>query len=142
MGMTVTEENDKTTEHSDAPEASEKPEKFGRRSMPAMNMDAAKARTLVARIIWGLCVLFAGVLAAAVLLIAIDANSRNELVRFIINFADNVDLGYFDLTDPIKDFDKSVTDPAEDVKTALFNYGIAAIVWLVVGRLLDRVIRP
>lgn len=126
-----------TDDTTDAP-----PEKFGRRSRPTIKVDATKARTAIARIIWGVCVLFAGVLAAAVLLIAIDANAKNELVRFVIDFAAKVDLGFFDLTSPIKDFDVKVTNPAEDTKTALFNYGICAIVWLVIGRVLDRVVRP
>ncbi len=28
------------------------------------------------------------------------------------------------------------------VKTALFNYGLASVVYLVIGRVLERVIRP
>lgn len=133
---------DKTekTVKTDAAAGDAPPEKFGRRPMPSM--DVAKLRTTVARVLWGVCVLFAAVLAAAVLLIAIDANAKNDLVRFVIDFADHVDLHYFDLTAPIKDFDTKVADPAEDVKTALFNYGICAIVWLVLGRVLDRVVRP
>lgn len=123
------------TELSDAP-----PEKFGRRPRPTP--DVKQLRIAVARVLWGVCVLFAGVLAAAVLLIAIDANAQNDLVKFIIDSADRVDLGFFDLTSPIKDFDVKVTDPTEDVKTALFNYGICAIVWLVIGRILDRIVRP
>ncbi len=60
----------------------------------------------------------------------------------MIQRADDVDLGVFALDNPIKDFDKDQTDVAKDVKTALFNYGLAAIVWLVLGKVLDRVVRP
>lgn len=127
--------NTTNTTATDAP-----PEKFGRRSMPSVDVKAV--RTAIARVLWAICVLFAAVLAAAVLLIAIDANAKNELVRFIIEFANKVDLGFFDLSSPIKDFNTKVSDPAQDVKTALFNYGVCAIVWLVIGRVLDRVVRP
>lgn len=104
--------------------------------------DVSKARTVLARILWGVCALFALVLALAALLIALEANPDNDLVRWIIERASNVDLGFFDLTNPIKDFDEAQTDPAKDVKTALFNYGIAAIIWLIIGRILDRIARP
>ena len=73
---------------------------------------------------------------SAVLLIAIDANRSNDLVHFILDAADAVDLGFFDRTDPIKDFDRGGRTP--DVKNALFNYGLGAIVWLVIGQVADR----
>ena len=103
--------------------------------------DVAKLRTMLARLLWAISALFAVILAIAVLLIAVDANADNELVRWMIARADNVDLGFFDLGNPIKDFDEAETDPAQDVKTALFNYGIAAIVWLGIGKFLDKVVR-
>ncbi|MFB9311792.1 hypothetical protein [Nocardioides plantarum] len=102
----------------------------------------AKVRVLLARVLWAVCAVFALILAAAVLLIAVDANTDNELVRWVIARADNVDLGFFDLSNPIKDWDKDETDVMQDVKTALFNYGLAAIVWLGIGKLLDKVVRP
>ena len=43
-----------------------------------------------------------------------------------------------DLDNPVKEF----ADPNGSVKTALFNYGIACVVYLVVGRILERVLRP
>lgn len=139
----MTDKTDKTATPDAPADASDAPpEKFGRRKMPTMTMDLKVVRATAARIIWGSCALFAGVLAAAVLLIAIDANAKNDLVRFIIDFAAKVDLGFFDLTSPIKDFNSKITDPAQDVRTALFNYGICAIVWLAIGRVLDRVVRP
>ncbi len=107
-----------------------------------MKLGVTTVRTALARVLWTVCVLAAAVLAAAVLLIAIDANVDNDLVRFLIDAADKVDLGFFDLTDPVKDFDTAIVDPTQDVKTALFNYGICAIVWLVVGRIADRLVRP
>ena len=47
----------------------------------------------------------------------------------------------FSLDDPIKDFNEKVPN-FSDTGTALFNYGLAAIAWLVIGRIADAVIRP
>lgn len=104
-------------------------------------MDVAKVRTIIAQVLWVVSALFALILAVAVLLIAVDANAKNELVRWVIARADNVDLGFFDLSNPIKDWDDKKGE-IDDVKTALFNYGIAAIVWLGIGKLLERVVKP
>ena len=51
-------------------------------------------------VLWAVCALFALILAVAVLLIAVDANAENDLVRWVIERADNVDLGFFDLDQP------------------------------------------
>ena len=106
------------------------------------SLDIAKVRTLIARLIWLVAVVFALVLAITALLIALDANSDNELVRFFVRFADHVDLGFFDLQNPIKDLNKLESRPGQDVKTALFNYGIGAVVWLAGGRIVERIVRP
>jgi hypothetical protein len=66
------------------------------------------------------------------------ANQDNALVKFVLDVADRADLGVFDRDNGIKQFEGS--DAA--VKDALFNWGIGALAWLVVGRLLDRVLRP
>ncbi len=100
--------------------------------------DVNKIRSILARVVWAVFVVFALVLALAALLIALDANPDNSLVEFIKGFADSVDLGVFDLDNPIKGFDGSNAE----TKTALFNYGIGAIVYLVVGRILERLIKP
>lgn len=97
-----------------------------------------KARTTVARLVWLIFLVFALVLAGAALLITLEANPRNNLVEFVLNFADGIDLGIFNLENPIKEFDG---DNAEK-KTALLNYGIGAIVYLVIGRIAERLIRP
>lgn len=101
-----------------------------------------QARRILATVVGAVCILFALALASTALLVLIDANARNDGVRFVANLADKVDFGFFDLTNPVKDFDKSVTNPADDAKTALFNYGLAAVAWLLIGRILSRVIRP
>jgi hypothetical protein len=101
-------------------------------------LTVARARGVVARVLWGICLLLALVLAIAAFSFALDANQDNGLVKFFQEFADRVDLGWFDLKNPVKRFKA----PNADVKTALFNYGIAAVLYLIVGRLLERIIRP
>ncbi|WP_420874010.1 hypothetical protein [Nocardioides lijunqiniae] len=91
-----------------------------------------------ARVLWALFVLAASVLAVAALLIAVDAERSNPLVELVLDLADGVDLGVFDLDNPIKRF----TGENGETTTALFNYGIGAVVYLVVGRVVDRLVRP
>ncbi|MAS53187.1 MAG: hypothetical protein CMJ44_00920 [Pimelobacter sp.] len=106
-----------------------------------MNIDVNSVRTTTAKVVWWICLFFALVLAGEVLLIAIEANETNDLVMFLRETAEKVDLGLFSLDDPIKDFNEKVPN-FSDTGTALFNYGLAAIAWLVIGRIADAVIRP
>jgi hypothetical protein len=99
---------------------------------------ATKIRATLAQAIWIVCVLAALLLAVGALLIALDANEKNDLVRFVLDAADYVDLGVFSRTDGIKQFEGS----GSDVKNALFNWGLGAIAWLVVGRVLERIVKP
>jgi hypothetical protein len=95
-------------------------------------------RLTLARVLWALFVLGASILAVAALLIAVDAERTNPLVELVLDLADGIDLGIFDLDNPIKRF----TGENGGTTTALFNYGIGAVVYLVVGRLVDRLVRP
>ena len=95
-------------------------------------------RLRLAQLVWLVCVVAALILAIGALLIALDANMHNDLVKWIIDAADKLDLGVFDRQDGIKQF----TGKNADVKDALLNWGLAAIVWLVAGRILERIIRP
>lgn len=98
----------------------------------------ARWRDLGARVIWGVCVTLALILAAAAFTFALEANANNDLVKIVRDLANAFDLGFFDLDNPVKEFmGKNAL-----VKTALFNYGIAAVVYLVVGRLFERILRP
>lgn len=94
-------------------------------------------RTRAAQVLWVLCVLFALFLALGALTFALSANDDNGLVSFIRSAAGWVDLGVFSRDNGIKEF----TGDNADVKNALFNWGIGAIFWLVLGRILDRVVR-
>jgi hypothetical protein len=97
-----------------------------------------QVRTRLAQLVWLVCVLCALLLAVGALLVAFDANTQNALVRLVLDGADAVDLGIFSRDNGIKEF----KGENAEVKNALLNWGLAAIAYLVVGRILDRVIRP
>jgi hypothetical protein len=81
------------------------------------------------------------ILAAGALCVALKANPDNALVKFILDTADKLDLGVFSRGKDGVAYFKGHTHAAE-TKNALINWGLAAVVWLVVGRVLERVIRP
>ena len=99
---------------------------------------ATKIRATVAQVLWLACVLSALLLAVGALLIALDANKSNDLVDAVLRAAGVVDLDVFSRGDGIKQF----RGQGAEVKNALFNWGLGAIAWLVVGRILDRIIKP
>jgi uncharacterized membrane protein len=99
---------------------------------------ASKIRARLAQLVWLVAALCALLLAVGALLIALDANKSNDLVDFVLRAADYVDLGVFSRQDGIKQF----RGQGAEVKNALFNWGLGAIAWLVVGRILDRIIKP
>ena len=99
---------------------------------------ASKIRARLAQLVWLACALAALLLALGALLVALDANTSNALVGFVLDAADYVDLDVFSREDGIKRFRGS----GADVKNALFNWGLGAIAYLVVGRILDRIVKP
>lgn len=98
----------------------------------------AQVRTRVAQVVWIVCVVMALFLAIGALTYALGANADNGLVQFVRDGAAVADLDIFSLENGIKEFDGDNAD----TKTALVNWGIGAIFWLVLGRLLDRLTRP
>ena len=97
-------------------------------------------RLRIAQVVWLVCVLAALCLAVGALLIALDdsVNRTNDLVELILDSADRIDLGVFDRDNGVLDFDGKNAE----TKNALCNWGIAAVVWLIGGRIVDRIIRP
>ena len=97
-------------------------------------------RLRVAQVVWLVCVLAALCLAVGALLIALEdsVNRTNDLVKFVLDAADWIDLGVFDRDNGVLDFDGKNAE----TKNALCNWGIAAVVWLIAGRIVDRIIRP
>ena len=101
-------------------------------------LTVTRVRVLLAQVVWLLFLVAALFLAVGALLIALDANPENDLVKFVLAGADRVDLGIFSKDNGIKEF----SGANAETKNALFNWGLGAVVWLVVGRILDRLIRP
>ena len=101
-------------------------------------LDVSTVRIRVAQLVWALCAIAAVLLALGALTFALKANAGNTAVEFVRDAADFLDLGVFDMHNGVKEF----SGDSADVKNALFNWGLAAVVWLVIGRIADRLIRP
>jgi hypothetical protein len=101
-------------------------------------VNAASVRTRIAQLVWLVFVVAALFLALGALCVALDFNESNPLVKFVIDGANVFDLNIFSREDGLKEFHGSNAD----TKNALFNWGIGAVVYLVVGRFLERLIRP
>ena len=102
--------------------------------------DAIRSR--IASVVWIIAVLCAVVLALAAVLIALQDNVKagNPIVEWLTN-ASNVIAGPFG--DVRKNaFNGGIFNLSSTPKEALANWGVAAVLYLVAGRVLDRVIRP
>jgi spore coat protein U-like protein len=102
----------------------------------AANMVRARA----AQVIWVVCVVAAVILASGALCIALKANPDNGLVKFCINTADKLDFGVFSRTDGVAHW-KGNSQSAL-TKNACVNWGLAAVVWLIIGKVAERLLRP
>ncbi|MFC5290196.1 hypothetical protein ACFPM7_24330 [Actinokineospora guangxiensis] len=93
---------------------------------------ASRVRTIrvVTSLISFITALFAVVLAIAIVLVLAEANPENGFASFIGDFAGAVSLG----------FDGLFTPDSEKL-AVLFNYGAAAIVWLLIGSALTYLVR-
>ena len=91
---------------------------------------------LVVRIVFGV---LATVLALAAVLVVLGSNNNkdNSIVELVINTAEAVS-GPFSRTDGIFSF----TGDNAASRNALLNWGAAAIVYLLIGRLLANAIAP
>lgn len=102
---------------------------------------ANRVRARIAQIVWLVCVLAALILAAGALCVALKANPANGLVKFILDTADKLDLGFFSRGKDGVFHWKGQTHAAL-TKNAVVNWGLAAVVWLVGGKILEKIIRP
>jgi len=102
--------------------------------------DAIRSR--IASIVWIVAVVCAVILALAAILIALQDNvkSGNPIVEWLTGVS-NVIAGPFGNVEGSA-FSGGLFNLDSTPKEALANWGVAALVYLVVGRLLDRVIRP
>jgi hypothetical protein len=130
------------TKGTDDAESETAQDKRGRRAASSgtskLKSRSDAVRNKVATVVWLVAVVCALFLAVGALLIALKANENNSIVEFIISGAETLD-GPFSLTDGIFTF---AEDEDGQVKSALTNWGIAAVVYLVIGKILDRIIRP
>ena len=96
-------------------------------------------RAKVARAVQIVFAVLAAILALGAVLVVLrsNINEGNTIVKFITDVADAVS-GPFSRDNGIFDF----TGKNSVAKNALLNWGIAAIVYLVIGRLLAGVIGP
>ena len=110
----------------------------GKSSVEKVGDGLNTARRKAAPIVGIVFLVLAGILAIGALLIALDANRDNAAVEFMLNTAANLDLGVFDRQDGIFTFDGKNAEP----KSALVNWGLAAILYLIVGRVLKGIVEP
>jgi hypothetical protein len=89
-------------------------------------------RSTIASVAWLLAVLAALVLAVGALCVALRMNADNGLIKAVLDTADKLDFGVV----------KTFKGQNAATKEALVNWGLAAIVWLAVGKILDKLIRP
>ena len=128
--------SDSTTSDSTTPEKKTETRR-GRRGAAKAKQSRSTVQTVrsgLASAVWLLAVLAALVLAVGALLVALGFNADHPLVDFVIETALKIDLG------ELKAFEGS----GDDVRTkwVLVNWGIASLAYLVVGKVLDRLIRP
>lgn len=125
----------KTTRR-DAAGADEAPSTDGRGRRGA---EFAAVRARLARLVRLVFWLLALFLAVGALLLALRHNvhTSNPIVKFVLNVADTID-GPFSRNNGVFVFHgkHSVT------KNAVVNWGLAAVVYLLIGRVLERLIAP
>lgn len=117
-------------------------EKKSRRPRPTISKDAVnRVRTRVAQVVWIVCVVCALILALGALCVALKANPTNNAVRFILDTAKKLDFGIFERGKNGVYHAAGATHAAR-TKNAIVNWGLAALVWLVGGQIVSRIIKP
>jgi hypothetical protein len=100
-----------------------------------------RLRSILASAVWFAAVLCALTLALGALVVALDFNRDNIAVDTILTMANTIDFGVFKDFDPGKGASKSEQQSAQ-TKSVMVNWGLAALIYLVVGKVLDRLVRP
>lgn len=90
---------------------------------------ASKSMSLAASVIKILCTIFAAILVVHIVLTVAAANPQNGITTFFANAADSLTLGIGDLF-----------LPASESLKVILNYGLAAVVWLVIGAVVARIL--
>ena len=113
----------------------ETPAEQKRRRRPSgqsVKAGADMVRSRIASLVWLIAVICALFLAVGALLVALKMNQENPIVNFVLEGAEGLDLGTF----------KEYEGQNAKVKSALTNWGIAAVIYLLIGKVVDRIIRP
>ncbi len=92
-----------------------------------------RVRQRLGLLVWLVCATCALVLALGALLVALEADQSLVLVDAVTSGAALVDLTVFDADSGVVQF----TGDDAAVKNTLVNWGLAAAVWLLLGRVLD-----
>jgi len=90
----------------------------------------SRAAGLLVGVVRLVCGLAALVLVAHVVLTIGDANPANGITVFVARWADRLAFGFRDLF-----------TPADESLRVLVNYGAAALVWLIIGAMITRLVR-
>ena len=131
-------DTEKPAEKSSDAGSSAKKQRKDRQAGKKVVAGANAVRSRIASVVWLVAVVCALILAVGALLIALHANQDNAIVKFVLDAADRLDLDVFSRKEGIFTF----TGENAATKNALVNWGIAAIAYLIVGKVLDRIIRP
>jgi hypothetical protein len=125
-----------TQENTLSPKVSTDDSEDRRQKFKAAQYEIRSKAARAVRIIFGI---LAAILAIGAVLVVLHSNinESNSLVKFIEDTADNIS-GPFSRTDGIFHF----TGKGAVSKNALLNWGIAAIVYLLIGRVLANLIEP
>ncbi len=103
-----------------------------RPSAQSLRSGVAVVRTRLAALVWLAAVVCALLLAIGALVVALNMNQHNAIVSFVTDAAHKLDFGEL----------KKFHGHNAAIKSALVNWGVAAVIYLVIGKILDRLIRP
>lgn len=119
------------------------PSKQGRPAGPAKKVKTSDLiRNRVASVVWLVAVLAAVVLSLGALLIALGANQQNTVVESVLDAATRIDGPFWRIFDFYEENKQGARIGPDTAKNHLVNWGLAAVAYLIGGRILDRVIRP
>ena len=109
-----------------------------RNTAAAVKKGTSTVRSKLASLCWLIAVVCALFLAVGALLVALKANPENPVVKFILDGAATLDLGVFSPEEGLFPVEKG----RSMVEATLINWGLAAVAYLIVGKIVDRIIRP
>ena len=118
-------------------ETEQKP-KRGAAAAAKAKAGADVVRLRLAQLVWLVCVLAALVLAVGALLDRPQGEHGQRPRDVGAGHGRPTRPDVFDRDDGIKDF----TGKNAEIKEALLNWGLAALSWLIAGKIVDRIIRP